>query len=422
MVTQFSIKDNKPWKSTFFTIWGGQVLSILGSQLVQFALIWYLTVQTGSATVLATASLAGMMPNVIFGPFIGTLIDRWNRRLIMIVADSIIALGTILLMILFTLNRIEVWHIYVVMLIRALAESFHSNAMSASTSLMVPVEHLTRIQGLNQMLNGGLNIVAAPLGALLLGIFPMQGILAIDVITAIIAVLPLSFIQIPQPEQTNKDNSTVWQDFKAGVRYVIGWRGLLIVSLMTIGLNFTIIPAFSLLPLMVKEYFGGDAIQLSWMEAAMGIGMFIGGALLSVWGGFKRKILTSMLGLMGMGTGALFIALAPHSAIFIAVGGALLIGIMTPITMGPFFAIIQSRVEPDMQARIFSLLSSMGTGITPIGLIIAGPVSDKIGIHTWFLFGGALCVLMALVGLSIPDVINIETKRAVQPDELSTNI
>ena len=155
MATQFSTKDNQPWKTRFFTIWGGQALSILGSQLVQFALIWYLTVETGSATVLATASLVGLLPNVILGPFVGTLVDRWDRRRIMLFADSIISLATVVLAVLFTLGVVEIWHIYAVLFIRSLADSFHKNAMIASTSLMVPVEKLTRIQGINEMLNGG---------------------------------------------------------------------------------------------------------------------------------------------------------------------------------------------------------------------------------------------------------------------------
>lgn len=143
----------------------------------------------------------------------------------------------------------------------------------------------------------------------------------------------------------------------------------------------------------------------------MGIGMFLGGGLLSIWGGFPRKILTTMFGLMGMGAGTLILALAPSSAMFLAVSGALLVGVMTPITMGPFFAIIQSNVEPDMQARVFSLLSSLGTGITPFGLMIAGPVSDKIGIQVWFLFGGSLCVLMAIASLFVSALMNIEEKQ-----------
>jgi len=424
MATQFSVKDHKPWKATFFTIWSGQALSILGSQLVQFALIWYLTVQTGSATVLATASLVGMLPNVVLGPFIGTLVDRWNRRRIMLLADSIVALATLLLVALFALDVVEVWHIFAVLFIRSLASTFHGNAMSASTSLMVPVEQLTRIQGLNQLLNGGLNVVAAPLGALLLGMLPMQGILSIDVITALFAILPLAFIHVPQPERNAVDTekTTVWTDFKAGLRYMIGWPGLLIIGLMTVGINFTIIPAFSLLPLMVKDYFGGSAIHLSWVESAMGGGMIVGGALLGFWGGFSRRILTSLVGLMGMGAGTLILALAPSSAIFLAVGGALLVGFMTPITMGPFFAVIQSTVEPDMQARVFSLLSSVGTGIAPLGLMIAGPVSDRVGIQAWFLLGGILCIFMAVTGLFIPAVMNLEKKGNPLPEAIGTSV
>ena len=410
MATQFSTQDNKPWKTRFFTIWSGQALSILGSQLVQFALIWYLTVQTGSATVLATASLVGMLPNVVLGPFIGTLVDRWNRRRTILIADSIVALATIALAVLFALDIVEVWQIYAVIFIRSLASTFHGNAMSASTSLMVPVEQLTRIQGFNQLLNGGLNVVAAPLGALLLGMLPMQGILSIDVITALFAILPLAFIHIPQPERNAvyAEKTTVWTDFKAGLRYMLSWPGLLIIGLMTVGINFTIIPAFSLLPLMIKDYFGGSAIHMSWVESAMGAGMIVGGALLGLWGGFSRKILTSLVGLMGMGAGTLILALAPSSAIFLAVGGALLVGLMTPMTMGPFFAIIQSTVEPDMQARVFSLLSSVGTGIAPLGLVIAGPVADRVGIQAWFLLGGILCIFMAVTGLFIPAVMNME--------------
>jgi DHA3 family macrolide efflux protein-like MFS transporter len=424
MATQFSVQDNKPWKTRFFTIWSGQALSILGSQLVQFALIWHLTVKTGSATVLATASLVGMLPNVVLGPFIGTLVDRWNRRRIMLIADSIVALATIALAVLFALDVVEVWQIFAVLFIRSLAGAFHANAMNASTSLMVPVEHLTRIQGFNQMLEGGLNVVAAPLGALLLGMLPMQGILSIDVITALFAILPLAFIHVPQPERNSvaAEKTTVWTDFKAGLGYMFSWPSLLIIGLMTVGINFTIIPAFSLLPLMIKDYFGGSAIHLSWVESAMGAGMIVGGALLGLWGGFSRKILTSLLGLMGMGAGTLILALAPVSAISLAVGAALLVGLMTPMTMGPFFAVIQSTVEPDMQARIFSLLSSVGTGIAPLGLMIAGPVSDRVGIQAWFLLGGILCIFMAVCGLFIPAVMNMEKKGNPLLEAVGTSV
>lgn len=420
MSQQFSKHDGKKWKSRFFTIWGGQAVSILGSQLVQFSLIWYLTITSRSATTLATATLVGMLPNVVLGPFIGTLTDRLNRRKIMILSDSLITIATVILTILFAFDMAAIWHIYAVMFIRSLAGSFHSNAMNASTSLLVPVENLTRIQGINQMLNGGLNIISAPLGALLLEALSIHAILTIDVATALVAILPLIFIQIPQPGNdedvlTLKNNkSSVWQDMKAGLTYVISWPGLLIIGLMTVLINFTIIPAFSLLPLLVKDFFGGTAIHLSWVQSAMGIGIFSGGALLGLWGGFKRKILTSMTGLVGLGIGILFVAFAPPNALYLAVIGALIAGAMVSMIMGPFYAVIQSTVHLNMQARVFALMSSVGTAMVPLGLMVAGPVADQFGIQSWFLLGGILCILMAIVGLFIPAVMNIENKEEVQ--------
>lgn len=420
MATQFSVKDGKPWKAPFFIIWGGQALSLLGSQLVQFALIWYLTVETGSATVLATASLVGLLPYVVFGPIIGTLVDRWDRRRVMLVADSLVALVTILLAVLFALGIASIWHIYLVMFIRSLAGAFHGNAMSASTALMVPVEHLTRIQGINQMLNGGLNVISAPLGALLLSLLPLQGILAIDVITAAFAILPLLFLSVPQPERIERKHeagsrtSTVWQDFQEGLRYMKSWPGLMMIGLMAILINFLLTPAGSLLPLLVKDYFKGGALELGWVNSASGIGVIVGGLLLGIWGGFKKKILTTFFGLFGLGVGVLVLALAPPTNILWAVIAALIYGTMQPITNGPIGAILQSTVAPDMQARVGSLLSSLAGGMAPIGLLIAGPISDTVGIQAWFFIGGILCMFMAVLGLFIPAMMNIEEGRRAE--------
>ncbi len=161
------MSQEKPLKP-FFIIWSGQAVSLLGSQLVQFALIWWLTQETGSATVLAIASLVGLLPQVLLGPFIGVLVDRWNRRWTMLLADSVVALATVLLFLLFWFGLIQTWHVFVILFIRSLGGAFHFPAMNASTTLMVPEDKLTQIQGLNQMLEGGLMILAAPLGALLI--------------------------------------------------------------------------------------------------------------------------------------------------------------------------------------------------------------------------------------------------------------
>ena len=187
MNTNLAIKEPERWAPRFFTIWTGQAFSLLGSQLVSFAVIWWLTQKTGSATVLATASLVGLLPQVILGPLTGALVDRWSRRLTMMIADGLIALATVILAVLFALGHVQIWQVYALLFVRSVCGGFHWPAMQASTSLMVPKEHLARIQGLNQMLQGGMNIASAPLGALLLAWLPMEGVLAIDVFTAMLA-------------------------------------------------------------------------------------------------------------------------------------------------------------------------------------------------------------------------------------------
>lgn len=287
------------WKKPFFLIWSGQVFSLLGSGLVGFALIWWLTQTTGSATVLALATLAQILPEVFLGPFAGALVDRWNRRVVMIVADLMIAAATLLLGILFWLGAVEPWQVYVILFVRAVGGIFHWPAMQASTSLMVPEKHLTRIAGLNQTLRGALNILTPALGALLISLIPTYGVIAIDVVTALIAVTPLFFVNIPQPVRTEKAVAvtprTVLVDVWEGLKYVFTWKGLLAILIMAMLINFLFNPAGMLMPLLVKNFFQGDAWHLSLMESGWGIGLVGGSVLLSIWGGFKRKIITSMV-------------------------------------------------------------------------------------------------------------------------------
>lgn len=409
------------WKRSFFTIWTGQAISLVGSQLVQFALIWYLTRETGSAIVLTTATLVAMLPQIFIGPIAGSIVDRGNRRRIMIVSDSAIALVTLALAVLFALEVVEIWHIYAMLLLRSLGGAFHGPSFMASTSLMVPKQHLSRIQGLNQTLNGGLSIFSAPMGALLLAILPMQGILAIDVVTALFAIASLLLVAIPQPESEQLPEgqapATIWQDMKAGFQYVLGWRGVLIILVMATLINFLLTPAFSLLPLMVTNHFSAGALELGWMQAGFGIGVVLGGLLLGIWGGFKRRIITAMAGLIGMGLGVIVLGLVPSTGLYFAIGGMFLTGVMQPIVNGSLGAIVQAAVDPKMQGRVFTLIGTAATAISPLGLLIAGPLSEVLGIQTWYLVGGALCVLMGLYGFASRPVMTVEEGRGAQAQE-----
>jgi DHA3 family macrolide efflux protein-like MFS transporter len=423
MTTQMPSQVHKLWKQRFFAIWGGQAISLLGSQLVQFALIWYLTELTGSATVLAIASMVGLLPGVLLSPFIGVLVDRWNRKSIMIVADAAIALTTLSLLILFASGIIEVWHIYVVMFIRSVGQNFHRPAMMSTTSLMVPDKHMARIQGINQTLRGGLNVISAPLGALLLEILPMYGIVAIDVVTACIAILPLLFVAVPQPrpmKDIDGQKPSFFGEMREGFKYVVGWPGLLIIIGMATLINFLLSPTFSLLPLLVKSHFAGGAIQLGWLNALFGAGVIFGGLLLSVWGGFKRRILTTTMGIFGIGVGSTIIGFIPPTGLSIALGAMSLIGIMMPIANGSLMAIMQVAIEPEIQGRIFTLTGSASSAMIPIGLAIAGPLSDAFGIRIWFVISGLVCILMGILQLSIPAVANIEQSPQVKAHQLQS--
>jgi len=392
----------------FFVIWTGQAFSLFGSSLVQFALVWYLTQRTGSATVLATATLVAFLPDVFLGPYIGALVDRWNRRLVMMAADGFIALSTLSLAGLFLLDNVEIWHIYVIMFIRALGGTFHWPAMQSSTSLMVPTEHLARISGLNQALRGAMAIVAPMAGALLLAVMPMQGILAIDVGTAAVAIVSLLFVVIPQPEQTKEDQGSALKAMLEGFRYVRAWPGMMLLMLMATILNFFMNPAFSLTPLLVTEHFKGGALQLGWIESAMGVGVVLGGLVLSVWGGFKKRILTTLAGLAVCGLGVIAIGFTPAGYLNIAIVSMFVAGFAMPIINGPLFAILQDKVAPEKQGRVFTLVSALSGAAAPLGLAIAGPVADWIGVQGWFVVAGVASLLMAFSGPFIRSIMQLE--------------
>jgi len=405
---------NRKWMVPFFTIWTGQQLSIVGSRAAQFALVWWLTLETGSATVLATASLVAFLPITLLGPFVGALVDRWNRRVIMIIADSFIALVGLWLAYLFWSGSMEVWHVYVVMLARSFGETFHSPAMAASTSLMVPEKHYTRISGLNQTIYGLLNLVGAPLGALLLAIMPLHGVMLFDVGTAVFAVIPLLFIAIPQPKKEHVaaiKTSSFLSNARDGLRFVLHWPGMLVLLAGASVLNILLIPAFNLAPLLVMNHFKGGAAELGLLEAAVGLGMLLGGLLLSVWGGFKKKLYTILLGMMGLGAAALILGLTPGTILWLGMVSVFVIGFMISMIDAPLSAIMQATVPPEMQGRVFGLLGSLFSLTTPIGLGIVALVGNAVEVTFWFQLGGVMCLLVAVVSFFIPAFRTIEEHK-----------
>jgi len=404
------------WKARFFTLWTGQQLSIVGSRAAQFALVWWLTTTTGSATVLASAALVAMIPQIVLGPFVGALIDRWNRRAVMIAADSFIALVGLWLAYLFWSGSMEIWHVYVVMLARSLGGAFHWPAMAASTTLMVPERHYTRIAGLNQTIHGLLSVLGPPLGALLMSLLPLHGVMLVDVGTAAFAVAPLLFLVVPQPAREHVDAvkaTSFLANAREGLRFVFSWPGLLALVAGASILKIALMPAFSLSPLLIKDHFGGGAAELSFFDAMAGVGILVGGLVLSLWGGFRRKVYTILIGLLGIGIGCMVMGLTPASMLWLGIASVFVVGAMISLVDGPVSALLQATVPPQMQGRVFALLGSLFSLTTPIGLAIAGPIADVTGVPFWFLLAGLVCTATALVSFFVRPLIRIEDQKAV---------
>ena len=402
--------NSEKWKVPFFTIWSGQSVSLLGSRIAQFALIWWLTQLTGSATVLATATLIALLPEIFVAPLAGAYIDRWNRRWVMVVADGVVALVSLGLAVLFWSGVMQVWHVYVAMLIRAVGNSFHWPAMEASTALMVPKKHLARVAGLNLTMQGIRNIAGPPLGALFMEMMPLQAVMLVDVGTALAAILPLLWTAIPEPQREISAGRppSIWADMRAGMRYLWGWKGLVAFIGAAMIFKIALTPAFSLFPLLVSETFQRQAADLSLLEALNGIGAILGGLILGAWGGFHRKIFTALMGMIVLGVGFIVIGLTPPDMFWLVLISSFGIGMMVPMVDGPFIAIQQETIAPEMQGRVLSLIGSLLWVTSPFSLAVAGPISDAFGLQVWYLTAGILCVGVGVGSFFVPVIVHIE--------------
>jgi DHA3 family macrolide efflux protein-like MFS transporter len=397
---------------TFWLIWSGQAVSLAGSQAAQFALIWWLTVETGSAAVLSVATFLALLPTIAGGPFIGALVDRWPRRLTMMAADTAVALGSLALAGLFLSGRAETTTVLLFVLWRAIGGAFHAPAMMSATSLMVPAEHLGRIQGVNQMLQGGLGIVTAPLGAMLLGLVGMTGVMVMDVVTALCAVLPLLFVTVPEPDRKEAHPTGAAAfvgEVLAGLRYLRGLPGHSALIANAAVINLFLVPAFALLPLLVLHDLEGDVGLQAWTTTAFGAGVVGGGLALGVCGGSGTRVRTALVSIVGLGAATFVLGAAPASLPAVAVCAMLAIGAFSAVANGCIGAILQATIAPEYQGRVFTLMMSLAAAMTPIGLLLATPLADALGVRSWYLAGGLVCATMGAAAFLVGPIVRIES-------------
>ena len=379
--------SDEAWRLRFWSIFLGQALSLVGSAITQFVLLWWITDKTGSAAALATAGMAMLLPQAVLGPLGGVFADRHDRQIIMILTDLVSALCVLLLIMMFESGNVELWQIYVLMATRSAMQAFQGPATMASVATLVPPDFVPRAAGFNQTVQGLSMVGAAPLGALLLSFVPVKYALGVDVLTAAIGISPLLFVTIPPVISTSSRHVRIWAQFRDGIQRIWSDRSLRgLYMLVTITTMF-FMPLFTMIPLLVKSRYHGGPPQLALLESLTGVGMIIGGILVAVIAP-KRKV-PWVLG--GMSLSCFLIAatawLPPE--LFLVCGALWLIGASAfMLANASLMAVLQTVIAQDFQGRAISVLTTMNAVAAPVGLAIANPLGEFLGVSwLFFVFG-----------------------------------
>ena len=397
------------WKRVFAIIWTGQFLSILTSSIVNFAIVLWLSLETGSAEVLAFATMAALLPQSVLGLFTGIFIDRWKRKRVMIMADSFIAFCTLILAVLFFFYFGKISHIYVLLALRSVGSAFHMPAMQASVPLLAPKSELMRIAGINQVIQSVCNIAGPALAGLFITMMKMTNILLLDVAGAAFACLSLCFVFIPDPSHEERNSELhLWREAKEAIMEVRNQYGLSWLFLLSILATFVIMPVSVLFPLMTLNHFAGNAFQVSLVEVSWGGGALLAGALL----GLKKYRWNEILLINGMyialGLTFLFSGLLPVSgfiwfAVLTALGG-----VCGSLYFATFTTVIQSRIDPGVMGRVFSFYMSFSMLPSMIGLLSTGFLADSIGLGNTFIISGGFLCLIGIISFFIPSLISLK--------------
>jgi DHA3 family macrolide efflux protein-like MFS transporter len=385
------------WRKSFFTIYTGQAFSLLSSSAVQFSIIWWITMETGSAMALTIASVVGLLPQAFIGLFAGVWIDRFNRKKIMIIADCVVALSSLFLGALFFIGIQKILFVYIVLFVRALGETFHKPALQAAIPQLVPSSELTKAGGFGQMIHSACSMAGPMLGAFLMSVTTLQYAMLVDVLGAVFAVLTLSFVKVPKHTIDQKSKLSIIQDMKHGICAFKSNKALLRLSIPMLISTIIFVPLGTLLPLMVKQYFNGTAWHNGIVQTLFSSGMLIAAMIIGITGGLKKQFLmisisTSLLGICALIGGILPAHLFWVFCIVVFVMGAMGMGFNIPFT-----SYIQRTVPSKDLGKVISLVTSVMSFGAPVGMFIAGPVSEFIGVSNWMICAGVIMIFIGLL-------------------------
>ena len=386
------------WKRNIILFLSSQTVSLFGSSLVQYAIMWHITLTTQSGMMMTLFILCGFIPTFLLSPVAGVWADRYNRKLLIVVSDGLIAVSTLILAIVFMMGYDAIWSLFFMAAIRAFGTGIQTPAVGAILPQIVPKDQLTKVNGVNGSIQAIIMFVAPMVSAGLLTMASLEMIFFIDVITAMIAIITLlGFLKISVHEKASEQQTTSYlDDFKQGISY-IQKSPFLKKFFIYFAIFFVLMaPAAFLTPLQVTRSFGDDVWRLTAIEIAFSIGMMAGGGIIASWGGFQNKIRTMMLASIIMAVCTFALGIVPifwFYLLFMAI-----FGIAMPIFNTPTMVLLQEKIEENYLGRIFGVFGMISTSMMPIGMLIFGPIADVIDIE-WLLIGTGLLIFVLAIFL-----------------------
>ncbi len=382
-------------KTALFMI--SQGLSLFGSMLVQYAIIWYVTLSTQSGAALTISTLVGFLPQLVISLFAGVWADRYPRKLLIIGADLLTASSTLVLAIFFLMGYQELWLIYVVSGIRSIGAGIQSPAVNALLPQIVPPERLVKVNSLFGTIHPFIMIVTPVLAGTLMSFSRLEAIFFIDVVTALLAVSLLVVLKVAVHQKAAQAQLTGYlDDLKSGLVYIAGNRTIRTLFIFFSVTFFLVTPIAFLSPLMVTRSFGDEVWKLTANEVTFFLGSIVGGAIMMAWGGFKSHFRT--IGFACILWSVLVTSAGLSTNLIVYLIMMFLLGIPMPMFNVPTTSLLQEIVSQDMQGRVFGVQQMIMSAVMPLGMLVFGPVADVISIELLLVISGAG---MALPGLWI---------------------
>ncbi|OJV63117.1 MAG: MFS transporter [Clostridiales bacterium 38-18] len=410
---------NGNWKRKAARFLISQNVSLFGTSLVQYAIMWYVTLYTGSGFMMTLSIIFGFLPTFFLSPFAGVWADRFDRKKLIIYADGGIALATAVMVVFFLMGYESVWLMFVISAIRAFGSSVQQPAVNAFIPQFTPEDQLMRVNGINGSIQSFMMLISPMVSGVLMTLAPIETIFMIDVVTAIFAILIIAPLKVEQAQkqiQQQGEKIDYFADLKQGIDYIRNHAYLKRFYVFIGVFHFLITPVAMLSPLQVTRNYGGVIWRLTAIEIAFSSGMLIGGLLISAWGGFKNRIHTMTLSTMT--TGLLILVLGTQINFYVYLFIMFSAGITIPLFSTPSTVLLQENVDNVYLGRVFSVMSMIYSVTMPIGMLLFGPLADAIAIEWLLLVTGALVFIQGFFLIGSKVLVTAGEKRKEFPSEV----